>query len=335
MRIEKILPSPGSNYVNPTIILGIQIIYDLGKEAITGVDGWLKTEEDVHISPLIEVLNADRREEKISARGTYQDRNNQQNQTYYELTAQLNEKTLEYIEKERTKNAKKDIKLKIELNVSSITNNARIAPIFKLKSSDFGLPYEKIPDSSGREVDFTIMASAFDNQYNSGFKDGWIISGDNGAEYLTVGNYKLKDHFTIPSSDWINDYAPRFGLGNFSIIEIPTGSELIPDAWSYVKKADVAYMNWDSKSVYANCRECGSLLNIRLQEKFGKTSYTFKERWGSNYARFNHISSLDLHLEEKIKDYPDEPVEIKKTDAEHLIIITKALVNLAQELFKE
>lgn len=94
-------------------------------------------------------------------------------------------------------------------------------------------------------------------------------------------------------------------------------------------------MNWDSKSVYANCRECGSLLDRKMELKFGKKSYIYKERWRRNYDRFNHLTSLDLHLEEIIKSYPDELVEINEPDAEHLIIITKALVNLAQKLWRE
>ncbi|GAH12599.1 unnamed protein product, partial [marine sediment metagenome] len=78
--------------------------------------------------------------------------------------------------------------------------------------------------------------------------------------------------------------------------------------------------------------ECGSLLNNKMIEKYGKKGYMNEERWGSCYRRFNHLSSIDLHLEEKIAKYPEEKVEINKSDAEHLIIITKALVNFAQEL---
>lgn len=335
MRIESVKAIPGFDFVNPTIRLETRIEYNDGREAIVKVEGWLKTEEEAFICPLIERLDNDQRKEGIRAEGTYQDRGRNTKQHYSLLTAQLNEKTLKYLENERTKNPKKDVKIKIELNISYIENSARVSSIFMLEPQHFKLPYENIQDNSGRNVNFKILAYAYDGNYSSGANNGWLLSGDSGPEFLKINNQKISQVITIPSSDWINDFAPLFGLGNFAIIEIQVGSEIIPEAWAYVKKADSAFMNWDTKSVYANCRECGILLDKKMEEKFGKKSYTYEERWGRNYSRFNTLSSLDLHLEEKKAHYPSEKVEINKPDAEHLIIITKALVNLAQEIFKD
>lgn len=306
MRVELLKPNPGYNFVNPTIRFDTRIEHNRGKEAIIQVNGWVKTEADIYISPLTELLESDQRKDELAARGTYHDRNNYTNTHHLILTTQLNEKSLKYVENERTKNKKKDVVLKIELNIAFLESDALISHVHMLDTPQFKLPYNKIPTNTGREIDFKIMAYAYDREYSSNTNNGWILSGNNSPSFLSVHNQKISYRVTIPSSDWINDYAPIFGLGNYLIIEIPTGSETISDAWAYVKKADIAYMNWDSKSVYANCRECGRLLNYKMQEKYGEKGYISEERWGSCYKRFNHLSSIDLHLEEKIAHYPDE-----------------------------
>ena len=44
---------------------------------------------------------------------------------------------------------------------------------------------------------------------------------------------------------------------------------------------------------------------------------------------------MGLHTEEIKKESPEGKVQIKKSDAEHILIVTKALVKYAEEILQE
>ncbi|MCL6015231.1 hypothetical protein [Cuniculiplasma divulgatum] len=48
-----------------------------------------------------------------------------------------------------------------------------------------------------------------------------MLSTLNGTSYLEMRTYNPQIPMTIKSSDWINDFAPKLGLGEYEIIEIP------------------------------------------------------------------------------------------------------------------
>lgn len=104
-----------------------------------------------------------------------------------------------------------------------------------------------------------------------------------------------------------------------------------------MEKAEECFRRWDIKGIYANCREAGHLLNGIVKEKFGKDNFNYKERWGRTYSRFEHLLSLGLHLEQlkQGQQYPAECVKISKSDAEHVLMVTKLLIKYAEELLKE
>jgi hypothetical protein len=296
--------------------------------------------DDISLSYISEYLSIDSRKEKVSAKGTYQDKNMNETTYHVVLSTQLNEKVLKYLENERTKNEKKDINLKIELNVSYIQSETTISHIYLIPPEKFRLPENQIQTSSGRSKRFEVLVYAYDSEYNTDKNNGWLLSGDGGPKFLSLATRKLKTTFRIPSNDWIFEYAPKFDIGKSFVVEIPQGKPILEKAWKYIEEADESYRNWNTKAVYANCRECGNLLDKELGDKMGRKSFNYKERWGRAFKRFKNTSfselaSLDLHIEDLKKGYPEEDVKILKPDAEHLIIQTKALVNYAQELLIE
>ena len=127
------------------------------------------------------------------------------------------------------------------------------------------------------------------------------------------------------------------GLGEYFIVEIPKGRKVIEEAWKYIEKAEECFRTWDTKGVYVNCREAGSLLDGTIKGKFGKNSFVYKEKWGRTYGKFEGAASLGLHLEDIKKNqqrYPSEDIKIGKADAEHILIVTKVLIKYAEELLR-
>ncbi len=166
----------------------------------------------------------------------------------------------------------------------------------------------------------------------------WIISGRDKPTFLAVSEQSLKKDVLIKSTDWIHDYAPKLGLGEYFIVEIPIDRKEIKDAWSLIEEAEEAFRRWDIGSVYNKCRKVGYELDRVIMSKFGKDSFNYKERWGRAYAKFEHLASLEQHLEEikaKSKQYKPKEIKVSKADAEHLLIITKALIKFAEELLRE
>jgi len=74
------------------------------------------------------------------------------------------------------------------------------------------------------------------------------------------------------------------------------------------------------------------LLNKIVGDKF-KSSPTIR-KWNKVIGKFEHLASLGLHVEEIKKERPEGDVKIGKAEAEHVLIVTKALIKYAEELLK-
>ena len=143
----------------------------------------------------------------------------------------------------------------------------------------------------------------------------------------------MKKDIRIPSTDWIHDYSPKLEIGEYFVVEIPKGKKEIEGAWNYIEKAEECFRTWDTKGVFANCREIGELLNKTVSDKF-KNSPTIK-KWKRAIEKFKYSASLDLHLEDIKEEKPKGDIKIGKAGAEHILIITKALIKYAEEILKE
>lgn len=140
----------------------------------------------------------------------------------------------------------------------------------------------------------------------------------------------------IPQSHWVKKVLPLLGANDCFIIEIPKGEGLLKDAWNYLEKAETALRIWNSKEVYGNCRDCGTLLDKTIKEESGEGNYIYALKWNRAYKEFNYFASLGLHSEDpKSSSGNFSKVDIKKPDCECLILMTKALTKYAEELLEE
>ena len=331
MEIKNVEHKPYEKSVLPSIIFGVEISHVKYQEAIIGVSGWLETDDGKVIASINEDIY-EKRGDEIGARGSKYDSEFKDEIYRTRVVAILSEKALDYIEKRRMANKKGDVKLNLCLNVKYLQSRAEISESFLIDPKKIGLPEISIP-TSRRYESGKIVAYAYDPDFSSSYTNRWIISGSGSPVFLEVREQLLKKDVRIPSTDWIHDYAPKLEIGEYFVVEIPKGEKVIEEAWDYVEKAEECFRTWDTKGVFANCREVGKLLDKIVSNKF-KNSPAIK-KWKRAIEKFNYSASLDLHLEDIKEEKPKGDVEIKRGEAEHILIITKALIKYAEELLKE
>lgn len=129
--------------------------------------------------------------------------------------AELDKESLNFIEKIRDKDNKKDVKFTVSLNISYLEKSYK----------------------------------------------GYIIG------YERITRNALQEKATIKSSDWVHDYAPKFGIGNFMILEIPidllgnniklktNAATALNNALYLVSKAEKEFMSMDSRRCYVLVQE--------------------------------------------------------------------------------
>jgi len=242
------------------------------------------------------------------------------------LIAWLNEKVLDEINSLRQKRGG-DVFFKILLDILVLHSNvilhhtALVPPEHYGLRKMLGLPEEE------------IMVSTY---YREGFRPSrisqWLLSGNGSPEFLRVNEYVDSITAEIPESKWVREFMPKLGIGTYFIVEVPTKG-VLHEAWNLVKKAEEAFYRWDTKGVFANCREVGHLLD-RLIKSSQLSDFVKNEKWKSVYNRFEHFASLDLHLEDikKTQQFPLEDIKIDREDCEYLLIATKSLIKYVEDL---
>ena len=357
MRIEKITHNPYDKSVLPSIVFEIEIEHKKYQEAIIGVYGWLETDDGKIVASINEIIEKPKATE-LGARGSYLDEDSKDKEEIYKtkIIAQLTKQALDYIEKRRGADRKKNVNFILNLIIKYIHSRAVISPSYLIDPKDIGLNKIQVSTSRGEEKG-EIIVYASDDEFCTSHTNRWIISGDGGPVFLEVKEQLLKKDVTISSVDWIYDYVPKFGMGEYFIIEIPKGEKIIKEAWDYVEKAEKCFREWYIEGVCDNCREAGVVLNKKMKKEFGENSFTYNERWGRAYLRFfNFLVSLGLHLEDmkgknwmelikslpkdfphpkRYADYPADEIRLGKVDAEHILIVTKLLIKYAEELLRE
>jgi len=331
MEIRNVVSEPYEKSTPPSIIFEIEISYRKYQEAVIGISGWLETDEGKIIANINEHLYEPKASE-IGARGSSFDSKFKEDIYKTRIIAQLSKQALDHIENRRMADKKGDVKLTLCLNVKYLESIAVISETFLADPKDIGLPEIRVP-TSRREEYGKIVVYAYDSEFSTSYTNRWIISGNSNPIFLAVKEQLLRKGIRIPSTDWIHDYASKLEIGEYFIVEIPKGKKVIEEAWSYVEKAEECFRKWDTKGVFANCREVGKLLDKTIKGKF-KISPTIK-KWKRMIEKFNYAASLDLHVEDIKEEKPEGDIRIGKAEAEHILILTKMLIKYAEELLEE
>lgn len=327
----EIKSAPHDGSVIPALMFEFEIEYPESREAILSLRGFLKSEDGKILAEVCEVPKDQTKPVPLGEMGaTVLGMESKSAKYMARVSTFLSRAVLEHIENRRLANPKRDVWLSLHLRIVYAFSCTGVAYLRYIDPSP--RTKEVIPGLKGQEKLVVWRHGEYPRDYSPTLTGEWVLSGESGPVFLQLKEESIEARVRIPAADWIHDFAPKLGLGEYFVVEVPRGG-VIKEAWDYIAKAEECYRNWESKGAYANCREAGSLLDKTIEEKFGKDSLVYKERWRRFYSLFNNYASLDLHVEDiSRRCAPDEKIEIGKGDVESLLIMTKALVKYVGSL---
>lgn len=323
----------------PLLRFKVKIPYIQYSRIILRVGGELFTTGDIFLSKLEETEFPTSDEQLLNARRLSDGA--ERAEYVVSLIAQLNDASLEAIEKERDAEPKHDVKLKLKLYVTALDSAVVLSNLHLKKlprSAYLNELFSLVPATLQGDLELPLYY--YDPALRPNLIDGWFISGDNGPTLLKLSKSKTDTGYTIPASDWIHDFKPKMNLGKYLVVELPQPIEAAPggNCYEYLQHAKIAFDEWNIKGVFAECREMGKCLDDLIKEKVGENSFLYKERWSRAYGRFaqgkENWASMDLH-EVELKGIYDDNFKITKADAEALLLTAEVLFKYAMELLNE
>lgn len=193
MEIRNIQIKPYENSIPAGMKFEIEIAYTKYREMITGLNGWLETDDGKRVSPIYEDFQPQSshgllgKSCELGARGSLWDNNFKEEIYRTTVITLLDKKALNWIEERRMRNEKRDVKLILNLTVKVLESKANISHLHPRAPEEIGLT-PKI-SSSGREKEARIMVYAYDPHFNTNYTNCWILSGDNNPIFLSAREY--------------------------------------------------------------------------------------------------------------------------------------------------
>jgi hypothetical protein len=138
------------------------------------------------------------------------------NEVGVDFTFRLTPRELEHLEECRNHNRKHDLILNVETQVTYLHP---MSTAYDLTVFDTHIGMGPNPDKRSGFVLFDPRKEG-----NSGGVSVIALSG--GDALFEVVTEVVKTTVTVPSSDWINDFVPAFGLGTFIVFEVPDSTGL-------------------------------------------------------------------------------------------------------------
>ena len=144
---------------------------------------------------------------------------------------------------------------------------------------------------------------------------------------LTPGDYAISNfHRTRDAA-----VLPALGASRFFMVEIPESGTIPEGAREHLEAAEHAFGFWQRKSVFGHCRELGELLDAAVRRQFEKGEFPL-EKWTRAYKEYSHLCSIGLHEEDFKAQFQTGTVEITKSDAALVLLMSKALLKYASEV---
>ncbi|MDA8056200.1 MAG: hypothetical protein M0Z77_11230 [Thermoplasmatales archaeon] len=347
MIIQYLRVEPAQDYLKPSLRFTLSVEFGQGQEAVTDISGLALLDDKIIGNLELESQQMEFNLQAIRFIGEPVQKVKKEAM----LILSLDQLALDRIEKSRKSNKKGDVLMTLRIRVSIIRNLAGMSYVVEYPLNKAPFPEQSKDDISealgvGKgNVSLLFYADQYDkysqNRTNLVLLSSNGVQGGPGIGYINIEHFSLNLECKIPSADWIHDLSPLLGLGEYFVVEVPSGDKIVKGAWELVRKAEESYRQWGSPGVAGNCRLVGQSLDAEIKNKYGDSSFVYNERWGRIYKGFDYWVSMPLHLE-GIKNegtggrsYKKEEVKAGETDAEIMLVVTKSLIKYAEGLITE
>jgi hypothetical protein len=293
--------------VNPSFQISITIYYSESKIPLS-LEGEVLSSDNTHLANFCSTSSMPQQTQDINLfDNSYR---NSSNQSYNsEVIVNLSKEALDHIGKMREENENKDVELRINFKIKFLISNVLISHRFL--RGDNHVPAE----------------------------DMNILSCNNGKSFLKLKTDNFCDSYKITASDWINNYAPKLGLGKYIILEIPEPDILEEEKFKElistkdIVKHHLDQGNWNDAII--NSRRVFELLD-KDEDLIKSLKNSFKNQCfsdGAIYSFFSGIKELFnftskfIHSSDLDKGFQRCPTAYKE-DAYMVYAIISNLLNM-------
>jgi len=289
------------HHLKPTLRVCVEILYTYSQEMVLDIYGNLCINGTI-LSPIKIDNYGENGEEKLVPAFPSEVKTDI-NDTLIRLKgyAELDKESIDFIEKSRSVDKNKNVNFSVSLTVSYLENRALTSYVvgYKLDENDNKSIFKKYKQDIIQNIKSQYMSTPYEIQetdisfllytrpingkdYRSKRDNLHLISGnyDKGkGEYIAHNRITRSFPCTIKLSDWVNDYAPKLGIGEFLILEVPikfpdSNNKLednaeteLKNALTLMSNAEKAFYNMDPPSVISNCRQAVEGLSIFMVNK--------------------------------------------------------------------
>jgi len=348
MQIKVTEPIPVDQYIEPAMEFPITLSYN-NFEIPIGIHGLLLAEDNKILASLKELVKVGAHADEIGSLGAFG--TNQINGQIgevdhsFSLVSILNNKAIDHIGNLRDKNPKGDVNFKLILKIKVCKSTALIAPLHRKDPAEIGPPMRAVLEQMGG---YSLIAYKHAGDYTPKENDLWLISGQGGPQFLSLSNIQQEITKTIYSSNWIQDFAPKFGVGKYIVAELPlppskaiTGefSKRLNEAAESLQKIQNKIQEGEWTEAVEKCRPVVELMRDEemIKSILGKHGYN-EDAANSLYSAIKGLfefSSKFHHKVDKDKKTLLPVAQAEKEDAYFAYSTSIALVNLiAQKISK-
>ncbi len=265
-----------------------------------------------------------------------------------DLTCTLDKKIISHMNDARRSSAKGDVDLSIEMGLTYLRNEAYVSYIEEYPLNDsifpgnFKAAIEKRWPNPYKDVSVLLYAYPTQPGTYSQYRTNLNLISSTGLGpndgYLTIKTEKITLETTIKSSDWIHDFLPKLGIGEYEIIEIPKVKEtndLSVILQRLEDAKDKLYKDLDIGASLASLRN-----SIREFKEFVKGKGEFEKLFDDN----NNIKVLTKTLQENLYGAASRSedstsahaggAKVEGYEAESMIFMTYALYKMVFDRIK-
>ncbi len=204
---------------------------------------------------------------------------------YVELDREL----VDYIERSRDSNPERNVTFNFKLTASYLENAVVLSYVAELSTSILNQGTSKIIDNiigrgytlNERDISLLVYAHPSQSPYHQD-RPNLNLMSTSGTGYMYIAHKSItrRCETTIPSSEWIYNYAPKLGIGNFLVLEIPlkfpdNNNKLNDDTlkalknvWILISTAEKSFLDMNPQGVISTCRQAVESLSKFMADRY-------------------------------------------------------------------